>query len=309
MCVGTGYRRTPNLISKIGSRKTRIVGVAVLNDKIYVVRTEESSIEVYHGSTFAALKGVAIPDMKNPQHMVSCSNNKCLYICNVCNTELDILKSTKNVNAIFKIGPAGINQWPLELDRRMRGCPKWISVNSKANVLVTYINEIREYSTNGGVIQIISYKQSFQKQLGLTNIISFQAVQSIKGNYYILISSAYEAASLFLYETDASGIVSFWCCSRVSNKMPLAVSSKGEVFALDETKNCILSSNRSSPLKFDNKFDMGLFQVDCAMYLDENSGRLYVGTNGGQLLVFKVSKEKEQPKTSKVEAKHDLPTN
>ena len=74
------YRRRPQLLTKL-TAKDDVMGVAQLDDKIYVVCYSSSTVEVFAaGSPYNKLKDIEVKDLKYPWDLAVYTETKQLYI-------------------------------------------------------------------------------------------------------------------------------------------------------------------------------------------------------------------------------------
>ena len=63
-----------------GERRT-VVGLASMNDELFVIRSEQSYITVYDKkSNFTKVSEIKVSGLMNPWDIIACQHNTCLYI-------------------------------------------------------------------------------------------------------------------------------------------------------------------------------------------------------------------------------------
>jgi len=116
-------------------------GVAVLGDKIYVVRCRNNErVEVFNVDTFAADGYLPVPGLGAlPWSLASCPVNGCLYVCDDCNAlhRVDVPQFSR------KSSPA-----PTKTRWTVGSTPTGVSVNRQGNVIVACygLGRLQEYT-------------------------------------------------------------------------------------------------------------------------------------------------------------------
>ena len=57
-----------------------VVGLSVIEDLVYIVRSWSSKVEVFSSSLSTIHHQIAVPDLDLPNDMAGCIRNKCLYL-------------------------------------------------------------------------------------------------------------------------------------------------------------------------------------------------------------------------------------
>jgi len=55
-------------------------GVATLDSELFVVCRGQSTVRVYDTTDFSETRQINVPGMNDPQDMIACKKDKCLYI-------------------------------------------------------------------------------------------------------------------------------------------------------------------------------------------------------------------------------------
>lgn len=72
--------RSRSAVEFIDHSKTKVRGVAVVEDEIFVVRERQLHLNVYDSYSLKEVRNITIPGMVLPQDMTGSAHNKALYI-------------------------------------------------------------------------------------------------------------------------------------------------------------------------------------------------------------------------------------
>lgn len=113
--------------------------MAILSEKLFIVREMRSNLEVYDFNNFnLGRKLLKVKELVDAGEMCSCKKNDCLYIMNSKKT---------NYNEVMKFSKEGklLDKWPA------KGDSNYMSATTEGNVIITVTDKqmLSEYSSNG----------------------------------------------------------------------------------------------------------------------------------------------------------------
>ena len=234
-----------------------IVGVASLNDELYVITHNTPNIDVYDIDTFARLRKISVKGLINAWDIVAHAN--VLYVSE-CEAE-----------RIYRIQlpDESTSHWPVKA-RCLR-----MSINKKGNVVVAWLdlNTIIEYTPIGTCVRSLS--STIDKDL----IRLYHAIQLDDNQFLICLVTAtlHRVCILDNFEMvksyggeEGSGVGQMYypCC--------LAIDRNGSILVADSMNNRIIQLNAS--LEFVREFipaSVGL-KNPRKMHLREDKKRLYI---------------------------------
>ena len=260
-----------HVISSDGRGEVR--GVTVCNEKLFVLRDESEQIEQYHVKTFDELTLITVKGLMVDRNdswlgyksLTSCSINNCLYV----NDEFAVFRVDLSTNNVIS--------W------RVDGYPCGLSVNRTSNVLVTchFDNVIKEYSTSGSLVRSIRLQVKHMTR-------PLHTVQLADGQYVVSHFKPEHAVSLI----DQRGTVIATCRNSKTTKLIseprciVVVNKSILVTDCDNNRILVLNSSLNDARELSLPVESQLELPRC-MYLDQSSGRLYVGEwNAGRVLLF-----------------------
>ena len=265
-----------------------LLGVTVLYDEVFLLRSRSREIEVYDSDSLKLLRCVKVKNVFVPSiitKMTSCAKNNCLYISDVC------------------VGSRPTSIHRLELKGNGFLMTKWLvdcliinglSMNQNdGNVLATckVPCELIEYTTHGCIVRKIvlpteALNPSHGIQINECFIVCNESQGSINRSLLLIDANGHIIRS---YDRKVCGSDT----REVDNLSNLAADKRGNIFVADITSKSIVVLNGSlsdegkviiSTSNFPNMINVGLWKL-C---LDEGRSRLYV-TDRNQLLVFRLN--------------------
>jgi len=124
-------------------------GVTSLDNRLYVLRDNKTSeqVEVYDIDSSQLLHCLSVPGLRSPKDITACAYNRCAYISD---------SSRQSVHRVALPGPdAAVTQWPVgDTPARLS-----ISVRHGVLVLCTEVRKIKEFSTDGELLQTVDLSQ------------------------------------------------------------------------------------------------------------------------------------------------------
>jgi len=148
----TCFLNQPTLVGVLTNvipKNREISGITVLEDELFIIRSNQERINVYSNSTFLPTRQLTIPGSKNLVAIVANEQNKSLYLSD------QVLKS------VYRFNPRQgkvIQKWPVGEE-----CAG-LSLTKSNNLLVTLLNtkKIRKYSPDGKFIIAINLDKSIE---------------------------------------------------------------------------------------------------------------------------------------------------
>jgi hypothetical protein len=251
-----------NTLPSIGHNVT---GVTVINDEVFVARSNYGSIQVYSTSTFASTRNLSLA-YGNHWGLASCKVNNCIYVaCYGNNLILKVDLSTYRVS----------HQWSTAAN------PMGLSVNAESEVLVACYGapKLQKYKTDGTVVHDVNLQT-----IGITNPV--HAVQLSTGNYLVGHGSYTAMQRLSEVSADGSSVIRKYLppSNQLSGYMAVSLKGKqGNVLVCGGNKNTIqvldFSLTKSVALPFPP--EIGALNLPFAIHFDENRRRLYIGEWSG----------------------------
>ena len=252
-----------------------IQGIAVMNQKIFVVRIRQAVLEIYNELTFLLEDRFEVDGLSEPRDIASCSHRGCLYVN-------DYVKTIYRIDGYCM---KHVIRW--SVCDNLQGLS--VSCRKTCNLLVTCKRgTLYEYTTYGQLIRII--------RLALECISPMHAIETLNGP--LLVCHGWEPAELHCVCTlDDNGdlLTSFRGISdgtdpkNFNRPVRCAVDDAGRIFIADLSNNRIVMLNpslTSSRVLFQLKDGL---QYPRRLCLDEMVGRLYVGC-ADKLLVLRINK-------------------
>jgi hypothetical protein len=261
-----------------------VLGVASLNNEVYVLRSGlfESEIVIYDGFT---LEGVlSIPGLRDATDIVSCRHNQCLYL--PCGRV--VLRVEKNPNSLgYKIVQWIFNDEPT--------CGLSVTAESN-NILVASCNSrtLKVFTPHGALIREICL------QSDLANL--YHAVELATGQFAV----CYKSDSLHCVSiVDADGRIALtykgskWFTASATRRYRIAVDKTGYIFVADpQNKRVLAMDSKLANVRDIVSCDQGL-DGELKLYLNAENDRLYV-TNNDNVKVFQILRKKLQSPRKKL---------
>lgn len=127
-----------------------VIGVAVLDDEVFVTRFSKSTVEVYCAAALTLRRKIPVAGLSQPTDMAACRTNRCVYVGNQAGNLVHRVD-------LFGGGDGGggvaTTKWS------SGSVPNGLSVTAApdATVLVTCreLRKVREYTTYGDLVRII----------------------------------------------------------------------------------------------------------------------------------------------------------
>src|SRR6218665_985462 len=122
--------------------------MTILDKELFVLHEKSSEVEVYNSNTFLSSRRWKLNDLIQPQDIVSCNGNKCLYI-------FDYKGFLSSSNEILRVDPHGklIKKWSTGSNFGYS-----LSVTSESNVILPVYKSktINEYYPDGQLIRKVT---------------------------------------------------------------------------------------------------------------------------------------------------------
>jgi len=283
--------KKPTLKNEIPSDGRKVVGLAVINDKLFVLRhPSEEKIQVYDTEQFSELEAVHVVCLKDDDWpwyntLTACRENNCLFVCDRSKVyKVDLSKS-----------PVDVMKW------RVVGGPTGLSVNDACNVLVTCCsaNEIREYEQTQSQFKLVRTIKLPESEVTSP----FHAVQLTDSRF--IVSHWGPVNDVSIITTNKQNELGQVTASYINIKsttrvyIPMYVTVVNDLFLLADENNDRLvvldnSSDDTKALKRAqililpiNNNNGGPLRGPRCLYFDESCSRLYVGEYGEKrVLIF-----------------------
>lgn len=257
-----------------------IVGLTVLTGELFVVSRMSSEIEVYDSTSFNFKRRMLLPDLKNPEDMVSCARNNSLYISD--------WKYFDQAKEIMQITPDGrlVKKWTTDDN----GGSLSVSEDSYVTLTIRNRSRLHEYTSDGLLIREVNLAPDIvhpSHALKLTNgqfLVSYGDVGDREHGVCLLDDSGRIFRSVGGRDSVFEGMdVPFY----------IAADDKGSILVLDRNNKRVLVF--SLALGFRGELlsrDEGL-KDSHRMYFDSSSDRLFVADNmmgwiHGRVLIFDI---------------------
>jgi len=80
--AGTSAEVLPKLVQTLNpsANVDAVIGLGVISDVIYVVRSWTTNVELYNTVSLKPMKPIQVLNLDLPHDMVACSRQKCLYL-------------------------------------------------------------------------------------------------------------------------------------------------------------------------------------------------------------------------------------
>ena len=163
------------------------MGLTSLGNNLYVVRRKAADVEVYDIQSLTLISLIPVKRLLDASDMESCRRNSYLFVADA------------KLQHVFKIDlrrMSDVNGWPT------RGSPSRLSVTSKTNVIVSFVDLalLREYSGNGRLIREIVVDAETPSAVRL-----FHAIQV---NGYFMIGQGGARPKVFLMRESGFRVLS-----------------------------------------------------------------------------------------------------
>ena len=252
--------------------RERVVGVTVCNEKLFVLRGESKQrIEQYNVKTFNELTSITVNGLRDGVYswyktLTSCNVNNCLYV----NDRYNVFRVDLSTNNVIS--------WPVV------GHPHGLSVNRTSNVLVTCIDDhtIKEYSSSGSLVRSIQLKLNHVKS-------PYHSVQLTDGRYVVSHQGPEQYHGVSLIDEHGALIATYRNSetTKLMNGLRWIVVVNNSILVADRNNKRILLLNTSlSDARQLSSPVNSQLNLPCCMYLDQSSGRLFVGESSGERRVF-----------------------
>ena len=159
------YNSNTPLRHSIRGNGRSVWGIAMLNNRIYVVTYCSANIDVYGMATYDSLGSIAVDGLKDPWDLVACPHQQCLFLCDW------------HGKCVYCIRPGSENQevtrtkW-LTMDCRPRG----LSVaNNGSNLLIV----CADWKKETGADSLRMYDASAQKRPKMLRKVRLPEVDSV----------------------------------------------------------------------------------------------------------------------------------
>ena len=272
-------------------KKKSINGLTILDNELFVVSEKSSEVEVYDSMTLRFSRRWSLKELIQPQDIVSCGRNKCLYI-------FDYKGYLSWSNEILRVDPNGklIKKW---LTGSNFGYS--LSVTNESNVILPVYNnsKLNEYSPDGQLIRELN----IQAGPGICEI--WHAIKLTNGHFVVSLRSAkLFPAILAVYHgvciVDGYGNAKKLFGGKFTSTIGymnvpfhLSVDGNGFVMVVDRENSRVLLLD--SDLKFKreilSKEEKHGLRRPTRILLDESNGRLFVAdndSNNQRILIFNV---------------------
>ena len=199
-------------------------GVTSLGNRLYVLRARASEqVEVYDIDSFQLLHCLTVPGLRSAADITACAHNRCAYISDW---------SQQSVHKAELPGPdAAVTYWPV------RDPPTRISISVRHGVLVTCteVRKIKEFSTDGQLLQTVDLSQIV--------VTPWHAIQLCSGEYVVCHGNVHDLLHrVCLIGSDGQVVKSYGTVEgsgskRMNVPAHLAADRNGFVFIVD-MQNC-----------------------------------------------------------------------
>ena len=286
--------------------KKSIAGMTILDKELFVLHEKSSEVEVYNSNTFLSSRRWKLNDLIQPQDIVSCNGNKCLYIFDY----KGFLSFSKN--EILRVDPHGklIKKWSTGSNFGYS-----LSVTSESNVILPVYKSktINEYYPDGQLIRKVDIlKVSVLKTIladpeicemwhaiKLTNghfVISLRSSQLFPGSIPMLgpghgVCIVSEDGTL---TCKVSYDVTYFSSTRNMNvPFHMFVDGNGFVMVVDRKNGrvLLLDSNLKFKREILSEEEKHGLRRPTRILMDESNGRLFVADNelnNQRILIFDV---------------------
>ena len=244
-----------------------VTGVTSVNNHLCVLRAKSSAqeqVEVYDINTYRLLRCVTVPGLGNTDDIVACGHHRCAYI------------SDQSHDSIHRVAlpAATVMQWPVD------DTPAGLSITNRHGLLVSCwkVRKIKEYSTDGQLLHLLTLPQDVLSPL--------HAIQLSSGQ--LVVSHGVAATHLHrvcLIGPDNTVLKSFGGPKGAGGQqmsMPyhLAVDGNGFVFVDDSNNGRVLLLSPQLTYVREVVSYKQLRSMPRRVHLDSTRGRLYVTVCG-----------------------------
>lgn len=279
--------QNPVLIHTIASTskaKNSIFGVTILGVELFLIRRYNSEIEIFDSATFIIKHKVRVNGLNNPQDIVSCAANNCLYV------------------TIWKR-----NKYIMRLDSNLNFIDKWstgndggrLSLTKNSTIIVTFYetNQLREYTCNGQLLHEVRFSEDSEI------VHPWHAVELNNGHFVVGFGCHTDREhKVCIVDRSGNVLVSFGGergseIGQFDCPVYLATDNAGNILVADQNNGRLLLLNPQlifirefvSTKVGDSKRRLSKF------YFDEFNGRLLIAENSrnwqfgtGKVLVFDI---------------------
>lgn len=250
-----------------------IIGLGVIDDIVYVIRSWTSNIELYGAVSLKPMKSIQVLSLDLPHDMVACTRQKCLYLSDYGSDIHRIEVSDYRMQTKWNAG----------------GRPTGLSITvGTANVMVTYeySQKVREYTSRGELLRETSLPSEIRNPhqtllLSSNQLLVCHGFESDSVNRVCLLDQA--AAGVTQAIGPSAGEKAEY---RLTQPIRIAVSeSQGVMYVADFKNDRVLAVNLAS-LSVQCVLMEGCIRRPYRICIDD-SGLLYVGSwETGQVLVY-----------------------
>ena len=162
----------------------RVVGVASLDNLLYVLRDNQSSqqLEVYNTESYSLVKSFTVPGLGNASDMVACSHNRNAYIADSSN------------KCVLVLSRSAVRKWPVH------DSPCCLSITDRHSLLVTCdeVRKIKEFCADGKLLREVTLAE---------DIVSPSKTIQLPTGEFILCHGGFGEQEYRICLTDSNGQV------------------------------------------------------------------------------------------------------
>ena len=241
-----------------------VFGVTSLENHLYVLRDEKllEQVEVYDVDSSGLLHCLTVPGLTYGREIIACEYNRCAYISD---------PSLQSIHSVELPGPeAVVTRWPVP------DIPWNLSISVRHGVLVTCteVRKIKEFSTDGQLLQTVDLPQ--------TVLSPRHAIQLCSGEYIVCHGGAADRLHrVCLIGSDGQVVKSYGGLKgsgsqRMNTPVRLAVDRNGFVFVLDYVNSRVLLLSPELTYIREVVTCKQLKWIPLTVHLDADRERLYV---------------------------------
>jgi len=258
-----------------------ILGVTSLDDKLYVLRAQQSTIDVYSTTDFTSCSPLTVPGLSEPTDIASCKRYVCLYV------------SESSKQCIHKLQLNGsTTKWSL-CDYK----PSGLSVTSTGNLLIACRQSLwwkRQFACIG-LLEVTGDKGNKLREIEIqeeTHTRYLQHCVQLTTNQFVTCQTNIDSSRRSIGIVGVDGRVTRTChavgqSSQLVKPCYLAVDTDSQIiFVADESKRSI--ALLSPTLDFVRHITEGLSGEPRRLHFDPMKQRLYVGLSSGHVTVLQL---------------------